>query len=114
VAGKPFVLEFGSGIDLRGGDSTKAAVRAVQDAIHHNSLFVLGYVDSYDKIFVDVTVAVPHPETVRTEEILQALPVGQKKVQVVAGGMAIPYQEGGKEDVILAHAAVRVSLDTDG
>lgn len=111
MARKFFTLELGSGTDLRGGDSTKAAVRAVQDAIHRSSLYVLDYVNSFDKVFVDVVIGVPHPETVRTEEVLQALPVGQKSIEVQAGGLAIPYRPGGKDEVILAHAAVRVSIE---
>ncbi|OGO42829.1 MAG: hypothetical protein A2Z04_09600 [Chloroflexi bacterium RBG_16_57_9] len=111
MARKGFVLELGSGADLRGGDSTKAAIRAVQDAIHRSSLFVLDHVDDLDKVFVDVTVAVPQPETVRTDEVLQVLPVGRKSIQVVAGGLAVPYRVGGSEEVIVANAAVRVSLE---
>jgi uncharacterized protein (TIGR02058 family) len=113
MAIKPCVLEFGSGVDLRGGDYTKAAAKAVDNAIHHCSLFVRGYVDSLDKLLVDVTVAVPRPEPVNVEEILQVLPVGQKKVKVVAGGLSVPYMEGGEELVVMAQAAVRVSLDIE-
>jgi uncharacterized protein (TIGR02058 family) len=32
------ILELGSGNDLHGSDYTKAALRAVQDALHHSSL----------------------------------------------------------------------------
>ena len=35
---KRIILEMGSGNDLHGGDYTKAALRAVQDALHHSSL----------------------------------------------------------------------------
>jgi hypothetical protein len=35
---KRVILEMGAGNDLHGGDYTKAAVRAVQDALHHSSL----------------------------------------------------------------------------
>ena len=38
MKGKRVILEMGSGNDLHGGDYTKAAVRAVEDAIHHSSL----------------------------------------------------------------------------
>jgi uncharacterized protein (TIGR02058 family) len=116
---KSFVLELGSGADLRGGDSTKAAVKAVKDAIYDGSLFVLEYVDSFDKVLVDVTIGVPDPDSVRVEEVLAALPVGKKTIHVIEGGMAVPYHVGegeeqqyGKTDmVIIANAAVRVSLE---
>src|SRR5580704_5397908 len=38
---KRVILELGSGNDLHGGDYTKAALRAVQDALHHSSLTML-------------------------------------------------------------------------
>ena len=34
----PVVLEFGMGVDVHGEDGTKAACRAVSDAIRHSSL----------------------------------------------------------------------------
>jgi len=111
MARKGFVLELGSGADLRGGDSTKAAVRAVEDAIYRGSLYVLDYVEDFEKVFVEITVAVPRPETVRTDEVLQVLPVGQKSIRVVDGGLAVRYRDGESEEVIVANAAVRVSLD---
>ena len=41
MAAKRIILEMGTGNDLHGGDYTKAAVRAVQDALHHSSLSFL-------------------------------------------------------------------------
>ena len=38
MTAKRVIIEIGTGNDLHGGDYTKAAVRAVQDAIHHSSL----------------------------------------------------------------------------
>ena len=40
MAWKRMVLEIGMGTDIRGGDSTKAAVRALKDALWHNSLSI--------------------------------------------------------------------------
>src|SRR4030095_6172166 len=37
VSAKPAVLEFGMGVDVHGLDGTKAASRAVSDAIRHSS-----------------------------------------------------------------------------
>ena len=34
----PYVLEMGMGVDVHGADNTKAACRAVSDAIRHSSL----------------------------------------------------------------------------
>ena len=39
------ILELGSGNDLHGSDYTKAALRAVQDALHHSALsFILSLI----------------------------------------------------------------------
>ncbi|MDP7642186.1 MAG: Lin0512 family protein, partial [Alphaproteobacteria bacterium] len=32
------ILEMGAGNDLHGGNYTKAALRAIDDALHHSSL----------------------------------------------------------------------------
>ena len=40
MAMKRMVLEIGMGTDIRGRDYTKAAVRALRDALWHNSLTV--------------------------------------------------------------------------
>ncbi len=38
MALKRVILEMGHGNDMHGGDYTKAALRAVQDCIHHSAL----------------------------------------------------------------------------
>ena len=38
MAKKRIILEMGAGNDLHGRDYTKAAMRAVDDALHHSSL----------------------------------------------------------------------------
>ena len=40
MAVKRMVLELGMGTDIRGADYTKAAVRALRDALWHNSLSI--------------------------------------------------------------------------
>ncbi len=57
------ILEIGTGNDLYGGNYTKAACRAVQDAIHHSSLILFRSLDiSHEKMQVNVTVGVQEPE----------------------------------------------------
>ena len=41
MAFKRVILELGAGNDLHGSDYTKAALRAVQDALHHSSLALI-------------------------------------------------------------------------
>jgi uncharacterized protein (TIGR02058 family) len=62
-------------------------------------------------VYVDVTVAVPYPETVRQEEVLKVLPVGHKTLQVVQGGLAAPYRGGEGDEILIATAVVRVSIE---
>ena len=40
MAKKRMVLEIGMGTDIRGSDPTKAACRALRDALWHNSLSI--------------------------------------------------------------------------
>ena len=65
MRGKRVILEMGSGNDLHGGDYTKAALRAVQDAIHHSSLSLIRSfgLDSR-RMLVEVTIGVQQPDKV--------------------------------------------------
>ncbi len=55
---KRILLEVGSGNDWRGRDYTKAALRAVQDAIHHCSLSMLKTLDiDPSEMLIEITSA---------------------------------------------------------
>lgn len=111
MAMKRMVVELGMGTDIRGADYTKAAVRALRDALWHNSLNVataLGL--SSDAMFVEVVIGVPHPERVDREAVLAVLPHGTGSVEVVEGGLEIPNDEG-TSSTVMAHAAAVVHLD---
>ena len=84
------ILELGSGNDLHGSDYTKAALRAVQDALHHSSLtFVRSLKIDRTKIDVDVTVGVQRPEQVDLDKIKKSLPLGNVTVRAVKGGLDV-------------------------
>ena len=105
------VLQIGMGTDIRGADSTKAAVRALRDALWHNSLTVtrtLGV--DVDSMRVVVTIGVPRPETVDRAQVLAVLPHGTGTVTVLEGGLEIP-DEAGAGSTLMAHAAAEVFLD---
>ncbi len=56
---KRVILEMGTGNDLHGGDYTKAAIRAVEDAIHHSSLTMIRTLGvDRNAVCVDVTIGV--------------------------------------------------------
>ena len=59
MALKRVILEMGTGNDLHGGNYTKAAIRAVQDAIHHSSLGMIRSLGIDSKTMqVEVTIGV--------------------------------------------------------
>ncbi len=111
MALKRMVLEFGMGTDIRGADPTKAAVRALRDALWHNSLSVANALGlDTDAMQVEVIIGVPHPEQVNKQDVLAVLPHGTGTVTVVDGGLEIPNDEG-TNSTLIANAAAIVRLD---
>ena len=111
MAMKRMVLELGMGTDIRGADYTKAAVRALRDALWHNSLSIADAVGlPVDSMRVEVRIGVPHPENVDQAQVLAVLPHGTGTVTVVEGGLEIP-NDAGTDSMVLAHAAAIVRLD---
>jgi uncharacterized protein (TIGR02058 family) len=107
VTAKPYVLEFGMGLDVHGGDCTKAACRAVSDAIRHSSLpFFRDIRERGGRMLVDVTVAVPDPASVDVERVRRELPHGEVTVHPVAGGLRVPGA-----DALIACVAITVSVE---
>jgi uncharacterized protein (TIGR02058 family) len=70
---KRMVLEIGMGTDIRGADPTKAACRALREALAHNSLSIAPALGQpLDAMIVDVHIGVPHPEMVDKAKVLLA------------------------------------------
>jgi uncharacterized protein (TIGR02058 family) len=111
MALKRMCLELGMGTDIRGADYTKAAVRALRDALWHNSLSIADAIGlPVDSMQVEVRIGVPHPEKVDKEAVLAILPHGTGTVTVVEGGLEIP-NDAGTNSTVLAHACAIVRLD---
>lgn len=112
MAKNRIILEMGAGNDLHGGDYTKAAIRAVDDALHHSSLtFIRTMKVDKAKLIVEVTVGVQNPEAVDTEAVKARLPVGEVSVRAVKGGLDVPDDD--VDDVaVIASAAVEVSVQS--
>jgi hypothetical protein len=101
------VLEIGMGTDIRGADPTKAAVRALRDALWHNSLNIANALGlDTDSMQVEVTIGVPRPHLVDKEQVLAVLPHGTGTVTVVDGGLEITNDEGTGSTLIASAAAV--------
>ena len=108
---KRMVLQIGMGTDIRGADYTKAAVRALRDALWHNSLSVADALGQHvDAMQVEVTIGVPHPERVDTAAVLAILPHGTGTITVVEGGLEIP-NDAGTNSTVIANAAAIVRLN---
>jgi uncharacterized protein (TIGR02058 family) len=108
---KRLVLEIGMGTDIRGADYTKAAVRALKDALWHNSLSVAAALGQpTDAMQVEVTIGVPKPDRVDKAAVLAVLPHGTGTVTVVEGGLEIP-NDAGTDSTVIAHAAAVVRLE---
>ena len=84
-------IETGMGIDVHGQDITKAAVRAVKNAIHFNSLPGLRSVlpgNDLNNMNVNVKLAVPcDKEKLDINAVKETLPFGIVTVEVMDGGM---------------------------
>ncbi|MFM9848142.1 MAG: Lin0512 family protein [Hyphomicrobiaceae bacterium] len=111
MALKRMVLEIGMGTDIRGADSTKAAVRALRDALWRNSLSIADALGKpREAMHVEVIIGVPRAQTVDKAAVLAVLPYGEGIVRVVEGGLEIP-NDAGTDSTMIAHAAAVVRLD---
>jgi len=106
------ILELGSGNDLHGSDYTKAALRAVQDALHHSSLsFVRTLQVDKTKLDVEVTIGVQRPEQVDLDKIKTSLPLGNVTVKAVKGGLDVADPDT-NDRAVIASAAIAVRIET--
>src|SRR4051794_9755879 len=108
---KRVILELGSGNDLHGSDYTKAALRAVQDALHHSSLsFVRSLKIDKTRLDVDVTIGVQRPDLVDLAAVKKSLPVGNVTVKAVKGGLDVADPDN-KASAVIASAPIAVRID---
>ncbi len=105
------ILELGTGNDLHGSNYTTAALRAVQDALHHSSLsFVRSLKIDKTRLEVDVTIGVQQPDKVDVEKVRASLPIGRVTVKAVKGGLDVPDPEN-NDPAVIASAAIAVRID---
>jgi uncharacterized protein (TIGR02058 family) len=108
---KRVILELGAGNDLHGGDYTKAALRAVEDALHHSSLSMIRSLDlDPNAAQVEVTIGVQRPEQVNAAKVKASMPLGKVTVNVVKGGLNLPAKDG-HDLAVIASAAIAVRFD---
>lgn len=107
---KRIILEMGTGNDLYGQDYTKAARRAVQDALHHSSITLFAQLGiDHSEMRVEVTIGVQQPEMVDCDLVAQDLPRGRASVRAVKGGLDVEDADAGSRHVV-ATAAIEAWL----
>jgi uncharacterized protein (TIGR02058 family) len=120
VKRKRFIVEIGTGIDIHGENVTKAACRAVKDAVSRSCLCGLLEIlelKNLEEIQVDIQVASPNPGQVDLEQVMAEVPVGIKRAHAVAGGMitqglCVPQFASECDQIVVANAAVTVFITT--
>ncbi|MBC8498347.1 Lin0512 family protein [Candidatus Bathyarchaeota archaeon] len=121
---RKYILELGTGVDLHGEDETKAAQRAVKDAISHSSMVGLGqlfkigsFKEMSEALMVDVTVATPNPEKIDGDAVLSILPEGNRRINIIKGGMRWPdastSEEAKSHGIVMVNAVIMVLVDAD-
>ena len=104
------ILEMGTGTDLHGGDYTKAATRAVRDALQHSSLSFIRVLGLDTKTLpVRVTIGVQQPERIDTAIIAREFPIGAVTIEAVKGGMDVP-DRANNDMAVVASAAIQVFM----
>jgi len=107
---KRIILEMGTGNDLYGQDYTKAARRAVQDALHHSSITLFSKLGlDHSEMRVQVTIGVQQPENVDCALVAADLPRGRAEVRAVKGGLDVVDEDAGTRHVV-ATAAIEAFL----
>lgn len=106
-------MELGMGTSLRQQDYTRAACRAVEDALWHNSLS-LADAFGLDKsaMLIEVEIGVQQPDKVNVDAVAAVFPYGQASVTVGHGGLDVPKPDGSGATII-ANAAIVVYLDIE-
>ena len=120
---KRFVIQLGFGCDQHGHDNdcTKAAIKAIKNAISNNSLpglfEICGFKEPKDlvRMIVHVKIGAPYPEKINSQKVLKAVPFGQKTLEVVKGGLiahGVIIEELGDttDEIIICNTAVTVSV----
>lgn len=109
-----FIIEMGMGNDLYGMDYTKAAGRAMDDAMRHSSIPLFEATGlSHDAMRVQVTIGVQDPDAVDCAALAQRMPRGRATVQAVKGGLNVVNPDTGNV-IVIASAAIEAFLPKQG
>ncbi len=107
------LTEFGQGTSLRRQDYTEAAIRAVKDALWHNSINLAElFGRERTDMIIDVEIGAGQPDQVDIEKVKEVFPYGQLSVTAREGGLDVPRTDGNPPNVIVV-VAISVSFDLE-
>jgi len=109
---KRIILELGTGNALHSGDYTKAAKRAVLDAMHHSSITLFRSMNIDPELMqVELIVAAQQPDKVDLAAVTELVPFGNVEARAVKGGLDVVDETSGRPCVLVnAGVIVRVPL----
>ncbi|MFT7653715.1 MAG: hypothetical protein ACI9ON_002250 [Limisphaerales bacterium] len=106
-----YITEMGMGVDVHGGDYTKAAKRAVSDALRHSSLNFFRVLNKkVSDMHVIVKIGAQNPAAVNPDEVATEVPYGEVSVEVESGGLDVPSADG-DDILIMVNAAILVHFN---
>lgn len=116
---KRFIVELGTGADLHGGDVTKAAKRAISDAMSHGCLCGLVEIlnlNAMEKVHVIIKLGCPKPEEIKQDELLKLIPFGKTRIEeIVNGGLSTRGLHldslGEGDQIVVAVVSLTVYID---
>jgi len=107
------ILEMGMGNDLYGMDYTKAARRAIQDALHHSSIVMFKSLGiPHEDMRVQVTIGVQEPDKLDIAALTAELPRGRAQVSGVVGGLNV-HDPDNEQTHVIATAAIEAYVPMD-
>ncbi len=110
-----WITEMGMGVDVHGHDYTKAARRAVSDALRHSSLnFFRATNKTVHDMFVEVRIGVQRPDDVDLAAVAEEVPYGTVTVTAQMGGLDVAAEPSDNrpagDGIVIANAAILVSF----
>ena len=107
-----YLTEMGMGVDVHGSDYTKAACRAVADALRHSSLnFFKPLGKSHKDMHITVKIGVAKPHLVDCATVAKEVPYGAVTVEPSTGGLNIDAVDDSSDELIIANAGILVHFD---
>ncbi len=106
------ILEMGTGNAPHSGDYTKAAKRAVEDAMRHSSLILFRSLElDPGTMQVELILAAQEPDKIDLEAVAATMPYGRVTPKAVKGGLNVVDETTGYRCVIVnAGVVVRLPL----